>query len=73
MGIIKTLQVLGSWPSLLGLATRLMGKVWKKQNEVYPNVRDFLTRPLPSSLPAKEVREIQLARVAVIRDVCLTR
>ena len=72
--VLGILRVLGEDPSLLPLATRLIGGAWQRQDQLYPHVREFLTRPLPSGAMTSDlVRETEVARAAVIRDICQLR
>ena len=74
VGVVNTIRVLGNNLSLLALATRLIGKAWQQQDQIYSQVREFLTCPLPSPpLLAEELREIEIARAAVIKDICSER
>ena len=71
--MVNTLQMLGGSPSLIAMVTRLIGKVWQRQDHIFPRVRDFLLRSPPSSISPIIARELELARAAVIRDICCLR
>lgn len=73
VSMLGILRLLGTTPSLLALATRLMGRAWQLQDQLYPYLKDFLTRPLPTSMLPAAAREIQVARIAVIKDICRDR
>ena len=73
VGVVNTLQILGGSPSLIAIVTRLIGKVWQQQDHIFPQVRDFLLRSPPSSISLIIIRELELARAAVIRDICCLR
>ena len=71
--VINTLQVLRGNPSLLAMATRLMGKAWELQDHIFPHLQEFLSHSLPPSTATTVTREVMLARAAVVRDICCKR
>lgn len=74
VSVLSILHILATDSALLPLATYLIGKAWQLQDQLYPNVREVLTRPLPTpTLSAAQVRAIEVARAVVMRDVCCTR
>ncbi len=54
------------------MATRLFGWTWNKQDTIFPLLLEYVRQPLPSVTMTIQ-REIQLSRVAVVRDVCRVR
>lgn len=75
VGVVSTLELLSRHLALFPLAMSLICKLWVRQDEVYPYIKDLLTRPLSLSPvpPVGMAREIALAKVAVVRDICCTR
>ena len=71
--VLSVLKVLGNDPKMLPLAMQLVGKAWLQEDQLYDHMMEFLTRPLPPSLPSEGVRPVELARAVVMKDICTLR
>ena len=59
--------------SLYPVIIRLLCKVWHERDEVFSHLHKLLVAPLPHHTPPELCKEITLAKVATVHDVCHSR
>lgn len=71
--IVNYILALEKSHSLVAMAIRLLGRVWQRQDAVFPTLLSLLLHPVPPSAPVGVAMGVELAKAAVIRDICCIR
>lgn len=68
--VVRVIHSLSQRVSLYPVIIRLLCKVWLEKDEVFVHLHKLLVAPLPCHTPPEVCREITLAKVATVHDIC---
>jgi len=68
--VLKTIQSLSLSPTLRSISIRLLLKLWKIQNRVFPHLQKALLIDNQDIRDLDVYVEIQIAKAASVRDIC---
>ena len=71
--VVRVIHGLSQRVSLYPVIIRLLCKVWLERDEVFVHLHKLLVAPLPRHTPPEVCREIVLAKVATVHDICHNR
>ena len=71
--MVRVIHGLSEKVSLYPVIIRLLCKVWLEKDEVFVHLHKLLVAPLPRHTPPEVCREITLAKVATVCDICHSR
>lgn len=71
--VVRVIHGLSEKVSLYPVIIRLLCKVWLEKDEVFVHLHKLLVAPLPRHTPPEVCREITLAKVATVCDICHSR
>lgn len=71
--VVRVIHGLSQRVSLYPVIIRLLCKVWLERDEVFVHLHKLLVAPLPHHTPPEVCREIVLAKVATVHDICHSR
>lgn len=71
--VLKTIQSLSMSPPLRPISLRLLYKLWQRQNRVFPHLQKVLSSEDTGVKDVDISMELQIAKAATIRDICIER
>ena len=71
--VVRVIHGFSERVTLFPVIIRLLCKVWLEKDEVFVHLHKLLVAPLPRHTPPEVCREITLARVATVCDICHSR
>ena len=71
--VVRIIHSFSERVTLFPVIIRLLCKVWLEKDDVFVHLHKLLVAPLPHHTPPDVCREITLARVATVCDICHNR